>query len=306
MRSFLITGGLLAALAVAGPVAAAEADSAVDAGDSSATLSEVVVTANKREENTKDVPVSVGVVDGQAIAALHVEDLEDVALMVPGVSFAAPNNGPNGPGQGNITIRCVSSTVGNPTVGIYMGEVPIITITGYEGDAEPRLIDIDRIEVLRGPQGTLYGASSEGGTIRYITNQPDSHAYSGLFRQEVSYTDHGSVNFDDRGVLNIPVIADVFALRVSAEYGRDSGYVDHYGLAGSLAGGTATLGPLLERGVNSENNLAINVRGLWPPAENISVTPAVLFQRVVMDDSSTFMPNLGLYKEFNQVPGYDR
>jgi len=75
MRSFLITGGLFAALAVAGPLAAAEADSAAEAGDSSATLSEVVVTANKREENTKDVPVSVGVVDGQAITALHVEDL---------------------------------------------------------------------------------------------------------------------------------------------------------------------------------------------------------------------------------------
>ena len=155
MRSFLITGGLLAAFAVVGPVAAAEADSAADGGDNAATLAEVVVTANKREENTKDVPVSVGVLDGRSIEALHVEDLEDVSRIVPGVSFAAHNNGPNGPGQDNITIRGISSTVGNPTVGIYMDEVPIITITGYEGDAEPRLIDIDRIEVLRGPQGNL-------------------------------------------------------------------------------------------------------------------------------------------------------
>jgi outer membrane receptor protein involved in Fe transport len=165
MRSFLITGSVLAALAAAAPAAAgaAEADAAAASEVSSAdqsTLSEVVVTANKREENTRDVPVSVGVVDGQAISALHVEDLEDVSRIVPGVSFAAHNNGPNGPGQDNITIRGVSSTVGNPTVGIYMDEVPIITITGYEGDAEPRLIDIERIEVLRGPQGTLYGASS--------------------------------------------------------------------------------------------------------------------------------------------------
>ena len=100
-----------------------------DSGDKPATLEEVVVTANKREENTKDVPVSVGVLDGRSIEALHVEDLEDVSRIVPGVSFAAHNNGPNGPGQDNITIRGISSTVGNPTVGIYMDEVPIITIT---------------------------------------------------------------------------------------------------------------------------------------------------------------------------------
>src|ERR1700749_3706037 len=102
MRSFLITGSVLAALAVVAPAAAVPAEAA-DAGSpeasaaTQATLSEVVVTANKREENTRDVPVSVGVVDGQAISALHVEDLEDVSRIVPGVSFAAHNNGPNGP-----------------------------------------------------------------------------------------------------------------------------------------------------------------------------------------------------------------
>jgi iron complex outermembrane receptor protein len=305
MRSFLIIGGLLAALAVAGPVAAAEADSAADAGDSSATLSEVVVTANKREENTKDVPVSVGVVDGQSIAALHVEDLEDVSRIVPGVSFAAHNNGPNGPGQDNITIRGVSSTVGNPTVGIYMDEVPIITITGYEGDAEPRLIDIDRIEVLRGPQGTLYGASSEGGTIRFITNQPDSHNFSGWIRQEGSYTEHGSYNYDTKGVVNIPVIEDVFALRISAEYGHDSGYIDRYALAGSLAAGTATAGALLRRGTNSDDSIAVNVKGLWTISDDFTVTPALLYQRTAAADASTFIPAIGLYNTFNQVPGRD-
>jgi iron complex outermembrane recepter protein len=295
---------LLITLGLASPIAHAQTSGTAAADESS--LQEVVVTANKRAEDVKEVPVSIGVVDGREIVDLHIDDYEDIARIVPGVSFAAHNNGPNGPGQDNITIRGVSSTVGNPTVGTYIDEVPIITITGYEGDAEPRLIDIDRIEVLRGPQGTLYGASSEGGTIRYITNTPDSHAYSGSFRQEISATEHGGVNFDDRGVLNIPVIADVFAVRVSAEYGRNSGYIDHYQLDGSLALNTATAGALLERGVNSDNNVAVNVRGLWTPAENVSVAPAVLYQRVIADDSSTFMPGLGLYKEFNQVPGYDR
>jgi iron complex outermembrane recepter protein len=301
---FGLLGGLLAALAFDG--GDARADTPANPGDDASTLSEVVVTANKREENTKDVPVSIGVVDGDAITALHIENLEDVTRIVPGVSFAAHNNGPNGPGQDNITIRGVSSTVGNPTVGVYIDEVPIITITGYEGDAEPRLIDIDRIEVLRGPQGTLYGASSEGGTIRFITKQPDSHAYSGWVRQEVSYTKHGGVNFDDRGVVNIPVVEDVFALRLSAEYGRNSGYIDRYALAGSLAAATSTAGPLLERGVNSDENLALNAKGLLTLSDDFTVTPAVLYQRTVADDASTFMPAIGLYNEFNQVRGDDR
>jgi iron complex outermembrane recepter protein len=284
--------------------ARAESDAAADSD--AGALQEVVVTANKRSEDVREVPVSVGVVEGKELLDLHIEDYEDISRVVPGVSFAAHNNGPNGPGQDNITIRGVSSTVGNPTVGTYIDEVPIITITGYEGDAEPRLIDIDRIEVLRGPQGTLYGASSEGGTIRYITNQPDSHAESGSFRQELGGTEHGGFNYDDRGMVNIPVIADVFALRVAAEYGHNSGYINHYALDGSLALGTATAGALLQSGVNSDSELAISVKGLWTPSENISVTPAVLYQRTVADDSSTFMPALGLYKEFNQVPGYDR
>src|SRR3984893_7831524 len=209
-------GSIFAALAFT--VGVARADATADAGDAASTLSEVIVTANKREENTKDVPVSIGVVDSQEITALHVQTLEDITRIVPGVSFAAHNNGPNGPGQDNITIRGVSSTVGNPTVGTYIDEVPIITITGFEGTASPRLLDIERIEVLRGPQGTLYGASSEGGTIRYITNQPDSHGFSGSFRQELSGTEHGGFNYDERGVLNIPVVEDVLALRLSAEY----------------------------------------------------------------------------------------
>ncbi|MDB6159950.1 MAG: tonB dependent receptor family protein [Gammaproteobacteria bacterium] len=301
---FGLLGGLLAALTCVG--GAARADTPASPSDDRSTLAEVVVTANKREENTKDVPVSIGVVDGEEITALHIENLEDVSRIVPGVSFAAHNNGPNGPGQDNITIRGVSSTVGNPTVGIYIDEVPIITITGYQGDAEPRLIDIDRIEVLRGPQGTLYGASSEGGTIRFITKNPDSKEYSGWFRQEVSYTRHGGFNFDDRAVLNIPVVEDVFALRVSAEYGRNSGYIDRYALAGSIAAGTATAGPRLQRGVNSDESLAVNVKGLLTLSDDFTVTPAILYQRTVADDASTFMPAIGLYNEFNQVRGDDR
>jgi iron complex outermembrane recepter protein len=161
VRGLLSVGSALAALALAGPIgatdlaatAAATDTPSAEGGASDAQLQEVVVTATKRAEDAKDIPLSVGVVSGSDLTDLHVDSVEDITRLVPGISFAAHNNGPNGPGQDNITIRGVSSTVGNPTVGIYLDEVPLITITGYEGDAEPHLVDIDRVEVR--PAGHL-------------------------------------------------------------------------------------------------------------------------------------------------------
>jgi iron complex outermembrane receptor protein len=184
--------------------------------------------------------------------------------------------------------------------------VPLVTITGYQGDAEPRLIDIERVEVLRGPQGTLYGASSEGGTVRFVTPDPNSHSFSSRFKQDMSYTKHGSFNFDTQGVINLPVIEDVFALRVSAEYGQTGGYINNYALQGSLAAGTATAGPLLRSGTNSETNTALRIKGLWNIADGVTAIPAFLYQRYAAGDTSTFIPSLGLYHQFNQVPASDR
>jgi iron complex outermembrane recepter protein len=277
---------------------------AVDADD--ATLDEVVVTSRKREENLRDIPVSVGVVDGAAINNLRVQDIEDITRVLPGISFASHQNGPAGEGQDNITIRGVSSTVGNPTVGVYVDEVPFVALTGYEGQAEPRLIDIERVEVLRGPQGTLYGASSEGGTVRFVTPDPDTHDFSARTKADVSYTKHGSVNYDTQGVLNIPVIDGVFGLRISAEYGQDSGYIDNYALLGSLSLGNATAGPLQRSGTNSDTDTAVRIKGLWNLADNVTIIPALLYQRFAAGDNSTFIPAVGMYNQFNQITGSDR
>ena len=281
--------------------------SIVMAADSDQTaLDEVVVTARKREENLRDVPVSIGVLDGATIDNLHVESIEDITRILPGISFASHQNGPAGEGQDNITIRGVSSTVGNPTVGVYLDEVPFIALTGYEGQAEPRLVDLERVEVLRGPQGTLYGASSEGGTVRFVTPDADTHAFSSRVKEDVSYTKHGSINYDTQGVVNIPVIDGVFGLRVSAEYGRDSGYINNYALTGSLSLGNDAAGPLVRSGTNSDTNQAIRIKGLWNVSDNVSVTPSMLYQRFAAGDNSTFIPAVGMYNQFNQVTGSDR
>lgn len=271
-----------------------------------AQLTEVLVTAQKRTQDTKDVPVSIGVVDGAMLQDMHVTTMEDVTRLTPGISFAHASVGAaNGPGQDVLSIRGVTSTVGNPTVGTYIDEVPVITITGYEGSPEPMLVDIQRIEVLRGPQGTLYGASSEGGTVRFITGTPDSHNFSGLVQQQLGGTVHGGFNSDTSGVINLPVVPDVFALRVSAKFSSESGYINHYALDGSLAAGTATAGALLKGGVNSDQKLAVNVKGLWTVSDGFTVTPAFLYQRYNLSDTNAFLPALGYYNEYNQVRSSD-
>jgi len=303
-RVCAISALLITGIAPLGAVADTAAESTTTAED--AQLPEVIVTAEKRTQDTKDVPVSIGVIDSAMLEDLHVESIEDVTRLTPGISFAHASVGAaNGPGQDVLSIRGVTSTVGNPTVGTYIDEVPVITITGYEGSPEPMLVDIDRIEVLRGPQGTLYGASSEGGTVRFITGTPDSHNFSGMFDQQLGGTVHGGFNTDSSGVINLPVVEDVFALRVSAKFSSDSGYIDRYALDGSLAAGTATTGALLQSGVNSDQKVAVNVKGLWNVSDGFTVTPAILFQRYNLSDTNAFLPALGFYNEYNQVRSSD-
>jgi outer membrane receptor protein involved in Fe transport len=250
-------------------------------------IQEVVVTANKRHENARKIPTSIGVISGAELADHHIETLEDVTRVLPGVSFAAHN----GPGQDNISIRGVSSTVGNPTVGIYLDEVPIITQNGYEGMAQPRFLDLDRIEVLRGPQGTLYGASSEGGTIRFLTNQPDLKKFSGSISSDVSGTVHAGANTDQQIVVNLPVIKDVFGIRVAGEFLDDSGWINSKSLSGQS----------LKDGTNYNRTGDFHITAKWLPTPDLTITPSYYYQNLFVGDSPNFFEGLGLYNQDKQV-----
>ena len=252
-----------------------------------AQLEEVVVTANKRSENSRKVPGSVGVISGKELLDHHIESYEDITRVLPGVSFAAHN----GPGQDNISIRGVSSTVGNPTVGIYMDEVPIITQNGYQGAAQPRILDLDRVEVLRGPQGTLYGASSEGGTIRFITNQPDLEKYGAYVNSDVSGTVHGGVNTDQQVTVNVPVVKNVFALRIAGEFLDNSGWIDNE---------TLEDGPR-KSGTNYERTGVVRITGRLQLTPDFTITPSFFFQDLYTGDSPNFFEDLGLYNQNKQV-----
>ncbi len=262
--------GALTALPVRGQQVAAPAGAA--SAPSSMALESVTVTAQKRKEDPKKVPLSVSVLGGEAIAEDHITSLADLTRAVPNVSFSTQA----GAGLGTLEMRGVSSQAGSATVSIYLDDVSLTTRNLYsQGTAEPRFFDIDRVEVLRGPQGTLYGASSLGGTIKFISNQPDATRFSGNANTEVSRTSHGGTNYMAQAVLNVPLVQDRTALRIGVQTGRDSGYIDQVS--------PATLGTL-EKGINSTHWDVVKLALRSDLGAGWSITPSVFYQRFKSDD----------------------
>jgi outer membrane receptor protein involved in Fe transport len=264
-------------------------------------LQEVVVTAEKRSENILEVPISVSVIDGTALEKQHVTNFDAITRMTPGVSFSAGAGEGAGEGQETIEIRGVSSNVGAATVGVYLDEAPI-TLPGEVGSSQPKFFDMDRVEVLRGPQGTLYGSSSEGGTLRYIEKQADPSQSSADVAADGSYTEHGSGNDDFRGVVNEPLIDDVLAIRFGVQYADDSGWIDRYAHPPGYTNLSVSTGQLIASGVNQEHDLALKLAMTYVPSSDFSVTPLVYFQRTKADDQPAFFLGQALYTQENNVP----
>ena len=246
-------------------------------------LEEIVVTAQKRSENLKEIPMAVSVLSGATLKESHIDGFEDITRAIPGVSFGAGG----APGLDNIEIRGVSSNSGSATVGVYLDEVSITEKNLFNGQVEPRLFDIDRVEVLRGPQGTLYGASSMGGTIRFISKKPVLDEFSGTFSSDLSGTTHGGLNYDEQAVANIPVVEGVAALRIGIDNGQDSGYIDNLTTSGKLA----------HEGTNLDRWTVFRASSLIQAADWLTVTPAMFAQHEVVDDTSVFYPDIGLYRQ---------
>jgi iron complex outermembrane recepter protein len=194
-------------------------------GDEQKTqLGTITVTAQKRTENAQDVPISIDVLSSDKLMEMNVSDFNDYAKMLPSVSTQSFS-----PGFSQVYMRGVASgSNGNhsgplPSVGQYLDEQPITTI---QGALDIHMYDIARVEALAGPQGTLYGASSESGTIRVITNKPDPSAFSGSATGEVNSTDHGGMGYQVEGFVNIPFAQNI-ALRVVGWDVKDAGYIDN-------------------------------------------------------------------------------
>jgi iron complex outermembrane recepter protein len=220
-----LAGGVVFLGALTGAPGAPAQQAAVT-GEPSGTLEDIIVTAEKRSESLEKVPLSIVAYTSQSLAELGVQDFNTLAARIPGVTLNSA-----GPGRSSYSIRGVASVGGNaPTTGLYVDETPILPSGGDGATAsiDPDLFDLARVEVLRGPQGTLYGASSMGGTVRLITNQPNLAKTEGAVKVEGSDTQHGGGNVRLDAMYNMPLIGDRVALRIVGTYKDFSGFVDRY------------------------------------------------------------------------------
>ncbi|HVK82006.1 MAG TPA: TonB-dependent receptor, partial [Verrucomicrobiae bacterium] len=203
-------------------LADASSPTQLGAAEQGAPSDEIVVTAQKREQSVQDVPMSVSVIGERTIEDAGIDNFTEYARMTPGLSFAATPAGGGQFGDRNVFVRGISSSNtiggGQPTA-FYLGDTPVPF-------SDPNLFDVNRIEVLRGPQGTLYGSGSMGGTVKIVPNAPNVTDYSGRADATLSTTDGGGVNYETRGVVNLPIVEDRIALRASAAYRHDEGFVD--------------------------------------------------------------------------------
>ena len=212
----------LAAIAAAGACSSLTAPASAQTAPTDSTIETVVVTAEKRSEALKDVPASISVLTGPFLERTNSDSLETFANLVPGLDVQSL-----APGQARITIRGISpdEQTGYTGVSYYIDEIPI-TAAGQRSQPMVRLYDIDRAEVLRGPQGTLYGEGSIGGTVRIITNKPNLNDTEVSDRTKVEATEHGGLSYSTDAMLNAPIIKDVLAFRLVLQDRHDGGWID--------------------------------------------------------------------------------
>jgi outer membrane receptor protein involved in Fe transport len=284
-------------VAFAGQIAAA-----ADADDNG--LEEVVVTAQRFTSTVQNTPISLSAVTGDQLDAAGITSIEELAHEIPGLSMRTA-----GPGQTEYEARGLASSGGSaPTVGFYLDDVPLTPpATSQTGKVviDPNLYDIDRIELLRGPQGTLYGAGSMGGTVRVITNQPKLDTFEGSVQGTLSDTDGGSGNGGGSFMLNLPV-GETLAVRVVGTDTYRSGWINRVVLNPFPEDVPYTALPAYGRGnvlaapvqtvvthTNTENLDGARVSILFKPNDDLSIVATALYQHMYMNG----------YDEFDNPPG---
>ncbi|MBS0475869.1 MAG: TonB-dependent receptor plug domain-containing protein, partial [Proteobacteria bacterium] len=267
---------------------------------------EIVVTAQKRSENLQNVPISIQALGTQKLDQLNISQFKDYATQLPSVAFQSSG----APGSNLIYMRGVASGGdGNhsgslPSVGVYLDEQPVTTIGG---NLDVHIYDIARIESLAGPQGTLYGASSEAGTIRIITNKPSTAGFDGRIDGEVNKIDRGGGwGGKLEGMINAPINQDM-ALRVVGFYERQGGYINNvlgcrsflpetnpYACPPATNGGIATSNAaLVKNNYNTTDTWGGRAALKIDLDDNWTVTPTVLYQEMRGNGTFAYDKSLG-------------
>jgi iron complex outermembrane receptor protein len=276
MRAARIAVSILIAVLYAPTVV----ESAAPSSDSS-ELEEVIVTATRRSESNDKVPISIVALSGADLNKSGVKGISDLAALIPGIEF----DNQTGLGAGsvtNIAIRGVEPTAGASTTGIYIDDTAIqgrLTNASAFGNPYPLIFDLDRVEVLRGPQGTLFGAGAEGGAVRFIQQEPGFTNFSAKAVAELSTTKDGNPSYEAGVAGGGPLVDDAFAFRASAWHRTDGGYVDHvdpFTLATTQANSNVTR--------SNAARLALAYR----PIESLTISPSIYWQDVDVNDTGAF------------------
>jgi iron complex outermembrane receptor protein len=297
--------GLIGLQPVLSTAAFAESAPGADAQrNQSYQLEEIIVTAEKRNASVQNTAISLTAISGADLQAQGVSNIADAARQIPGVAQTSA-----GPGQTEYTIRGLSSPgAAVATVGFYLDDVPMTAPSGAQNGhvvIDPDLYDLNRVEVLRGPQGTLYGSGSMGGTIKLVTNQPNLREFGASAQVDASGTHDGGFNRGVNAMINIPLIDDKLALRIVGTDEHTSGWIDRTVLAnfplptnaqpqcqpfagcarGNLAGTTVSRN---YRDVNDQDLKGARASVRYQASEQLSITASAFYQNISQDGLGYF------------------
>lgn len=291
-----IRAALVASLFAVLATAPAFADTAATAPPGEVSqLEEITVTAQKREQQLIDVPISISAFGRDAMDIQGVRSIDDLTRMTPGLSNIALSTY----GGETISIRGINSNTGASTTGVYIDDTPVQTrnYLGVVNNSYPLVFDLERVEVLRGPQGTLFGSGSEGGTVRFITPTPSlsgTHVYA---RADVGFTDGGQPSTEIGVALGTPIVENEVGMRVSVWGRHTGGYIDRV---------SHDSGDTVAKDTNSEDDVAFRAAVTMVATEGLTITPSLYYQRTHPDDLSLFWPDAGQYRSFYGISQPDR
>ena len=275
------------------------------------TLGKVTVTAQKREENLQEVPISIQAVGEQQLEQHDVADFDDFAKLIPSLSYGTAGGGVfSGPGFLQVYMRGVASggdgnhSGSRPSVGVYLDEQPITTITGA---LDVHMFDIARVEALAGPQGTLYGASSQAGTLRIITNQPDPSGFAAKVAAEVNTIEQGGVGHVLEAMANLP-LGGRSALRLVGWQKHEAGYVDnvHGTVTFPTSGIVADNAAFVEDDYNEAFTMGARAALRIDLDDNWTITPTIMGQHQDAYGSNGYDPSVGELEVAHGYPEYSK
>jgi iron complex outermembrane recepter protein len=278
------------AAAVAALLAGGVAHAADDAGSANGSqngelvLQEITVTATRRPEEINKVPVNITAYTPELMDDQGVRQIDDLARLTPDLQFTH-TSGAAGNNSSNIAIRGVFSDVGAATTGIYIDDTPIqMRNVGYwNANAFPQVFDLERVEVLRGPQGTLFGAGAEGGAVRFITPEPGLEKYSGYVRSEIAATLSGDPSYETGAAIGGPIVDDKLGFRLSAWGRNDGGYIDRV---------SPDTGQTVDSNANHQQSFVGRAALAAVPVDGLKLTASMFYQNVYNHDRDQYWSTL--------------